>query len=182
MFVEVSPELATQQGLEHLGWATVVTSRSAIEARVLVTDRLAPLRINGRVLHQVWMPYHWGSSGVVTGDSANDLFGIAVDPNVLIQESKVTTCDVLPGRRPHGPELAEFVHGYRQRAGVTVDTGTFVATVGPGRDTAHLETDATHPAPGHQAGTESGPGGGRASDGTTISLDQGLDQQSGDGR
>ena len=85
--------------------------------------------------------------------------------------------DVVPGRRPHGPELADFVHGYRQRAGVTVDTGTHVATVGPGRWVAQLEEDATHQTPGHQAGTESGPGGGRASDGTTISLDQ-----TGDGR
>jgi formate dehydrogenase major subunit len=178
MFVEVSPELARQQGLEHLGWATVVTSRSAIEARVLVTDRLTPMRINGKVLHQVWMPYHWGSAGLVTGDSANDLFGIAVDPNVLIQESKVTTCDVVPGRRPHGPDLADFVHGYRQRAGITVETGTHVATVGALRTMAHLEEDATEQKAGHQAGTESGPGGGRATDGTTIS----LDQQSGDDR
>ena len=67
MFVEVSPELAAERGLEHLGWATVVTSRSAIEARVLVTDRLTPLRVQGRVVHQVWMPYHWGSAGLVTG-------------------------------------------------------------------------------------------------------------------
>src|SRR3954449_3918525 len=130
MFVEVSPELAAERGLEHLGWATVVTSRSAIEAQVLVTDRLTPLRVQNRVVHQVWMPYHWGASGLVTGDSANDLFGVALDPNVLIQESKVTTCDVVAGRRPRGPELLEFVQGYRASAGVTRETGTRVATVG----------------------------------------------------
>jgi formate dehydrogenase major subunit len=139
MFVEVSPELAAERGLEHLGWATVVTSRSAIEARVLVTDRLTPLRVRGRVVHQVWMPYHWGSTGLVTGDSANDLFGVALDPNVLIQESKVTTCDVRPGRRPRGPELLDYVQGYRTSAGVTRTTGTRVATVGPAAGKAHLE-------------------------------------------
>jgi formate dehydrogenase major subunit len=170
MFVEVSPELAAERGLQHLGWATVVTSRSAIEARVLVTDRLSPLRIADRVLHQIWAPYHWGSTGLVTGDSANDLFGIALDPNVLIQESKVATCDIRPGRRPHGSELADFVEGYRRRAGVTVETGTHVATVGPLRNTAHTEHDATDPQPGHHAGTQSGPGGGRASEGTSVHL------------
>ena len=139
MFVEVSPQMAAEQGLEHLGWATVVSSRSAIEARVMVTERLAPLRISGRVLHQVWMPYHWGSVGVVTGDSANDLFGVALDPNVLIQESKVITCDVVPGRRPRGPALLDFVRGYRERAGIDVRTGTRIDTTGPGP--AHLEED-----------------------------------------
>jgi len=100
MFVEVSPELAAERGLVHLGWAHVVTSRATIEARVLVTERLRPLRIEGRPVHQIWLPYHWGSEGLSTGDSANDLFGIVLDPNVLIQESKVGTCDIRPGRRP----------------------------------------------------------------------------------
>src|SRR5436309_2117091 len=62
--VEVSPELATERGLTHLGWAHVVTSRTAIEARVVVTDRMAPLRVQGRTVHQIWLPYHWGSVGL----------------------------------------------------------------------------------------------------------------------
>ena len=113
MFVEVSPELAAERGLTHLGWAHVVTARAVIEARVLVTDRLRPLRVDGRIIHQIWLPYHWGSAGLVTGDSANDLFGITLDPNVLIQESKVGTCDVRPGRRPTGPALLDYVADYR---------------------------------------------------------------------
>jgi formate dehydrogenase major subunit len=117
MFVEVSPELAAERGLTHLGWAHIVTTRSAIEARVMVTDRLAPLRVDGRVLHQIWIPYHWGGNGLVTGDSANDLTGITLDPNVLIQESKVGTCDIQPGRRPVGPDLRAYVQGYLERAG-----------------------------------------------------------------
>jgi formate dehydrogenase major subunit len=118
MFVEVSPELAAERGLAHLGWAHIVTARAAIEARVLVTDRLTPLRIEGRVVHQIWLPYHWGGEGLVTGDSANDLIGITLDPNVLIQESKVGTCDIQPGRRPQGPELLAYVEDYRRRAGL----------------------------------------------------------------
>ncbi len=118
MFVEVSPELAAERGLAHMGWCHVVTARAAVEGRVLVTDRLRPLRVEGRTVHQVWLPYHWGSGGLVRGDSANDLFGITLDPNVLIQESKVGTCDVRPGRRPTGPALLDYVAGYRRRAGI----------------------------------------------------------------
>jgi formate dehydrogenase major subunit len=122
--VEVSPELARQRGLQHLGWAHVVTSRTAIEARVLVTDRMKPLRVLDRIVHQVWMPFHWGSVGLVTGDVVNDLFGVALDPNVFIQESKVATCDIRPGRRPVGPALLEYVADYRNRAGIPPATGT----------------------------------------------------------
>ncbi|PWR08213.1 formate dehydrogenase [Micromonospora acroterricola] len=117
MFVEVSPELAVERGLDHLGWAYLVTTRAAIEARVLVTDRLTPLRIEDRIIHQVWLPYHFGFEGLVTGESANDLFGISLDPNVLIQESKVGTCDVRAGRRPRGQELLELLVDYRRRSG-----------------------------------------------------------------
>ena len=119
MFIEVSPELADERGLEPGGWATIITSRSAIEARVLVTDRLTPLKVEGRTVHQVWLPYHWGEGGLVTGDSANDLIGISLDPNVLIQESKVGTCDVRPGRRPTGPALRRLVMEYQADAGLT---------------------------------------------------------------
>src|SRR5207249_2845008 len=40
MFCEVSPELARERGLDHGGWATIVTARGVIEARVMVTDRI----------------------------------------------------------------------------------------------------------------------------------------------
>jgi formate dehydrogenase major subunit len=118
MFIEVSPELAAERGLEHAGWCHVVTARTAVEGRVMVTERLTPLRVEGRTVHQVWLPYHWGSGGLVTGDSANDLLGISVDPNVLIQESKVGTCDVRAGRRPTGRALLELVAEYQRRAGL----------------------------------------------------------------
>jgi formate dehydrogenase major subunit len=118
MFCEVSPELAAERGLEHNGWATIVTSRTAIEARVMVTDRMTPLLVQGRKLHQVGLPYHWGSKGLSTGDAANDLISVALDPNVHIQESKAATCDIRPGRRPRGPALLAFVEQYRRRAGL----------------------------------------------------------------
>ena len=127
-FCEVSPELAAERGLENGGWATIVTARSAVEARVLVTDRMAPLRVDGRVVHQVGLPYHWGTNGYSTGDSANDLMSIVLDPNVHIQESKAGTCDIQPGRRPRGRALSEYVESYRRRAGITDATGTAAVT------------------------------------------------------
>jgi formate dehydrogenase major subunit len=125
-FCEVSPELAAERGLEHLGWATIISARNAIEARVLVTARIKPLTIQGRQLHQIGLPYHWGPSGYSTGDAANELAHMSLDPNVHIQEVKALSCDIRPGRRPRGPALRELVREYQARAGITPDTGTQV--------------------------------------------------------
>jgi len=115
----VSPELAAERGLDNGGWATIVTARAAIEARVLVTRRLRSLRIPGEgMIHQVGLPYHWGGAGLVTGDAVNDLLPFVLDPNVFIQESKVATCDIRPGRRPTGAARLELVAAYRRRAGL----------------------------------------------------------------
>src|SRR5205814_885760 len=73
-----------------------------IEARVLVTERIPDLRIDGRVIHQIGLPYHWGSRGLATGDSANELISFVADPNVHIQESKALTGTIEPGRRSRG--------------------------------------------------------------------------------
>jgi formate dehydrogenase major subunit len=124
LFCEVSPELAAERGLEHGSWLTVVSARGAIEARVLVTDRIPPLTVDGRVIHQVGLPYHWGRNGYATGDSANELTSMALDPNVHIQEVKALTCDVRPGRRPRGKARDRLVREYQQRAGIDDETGT----------------------------------------------------------
>jgi formate dehydrogenase major subunit len=117
-FVEVSPALAGERGLEHGGWATVVTARQAVEARVMVTERIKPMQIQGRTMHLVGAPYHWGGVGIVKGDSANELLSVVLDNNVHISEYKVATCDIRPGRRPRGRERLELVEEYRRRAGV----------------------------------------------------------------
>jgi formate dehydrogenase major subunit len=124
MFCEVSPELAAERGLEHLGWATITTARAAIEARVMVTERMTPLTVRGRTMHQIGLPYHWGPNGLTIGDAANELVSITLDPNVHIQETKAATCDIRPGQRPRGPALVEHVAGYRRRAGIPAETGT----------------------------------------------------------
>lgn len=124
MFCEVSPELAAERGLEPYGWATLISPRTAIEARVLVTERMTPLVIGGQTVHQIGLPYHWGVGGdaVVSGDAANDLLGLTLDPNVQIQESKAGSCDIQPGRRPQGEDLLRLIAEYQSRSGVTVQT------------------------------------------------------------
>lgn len=125
MFCEVSPALAAERGLENYGWATIISPRAAIEARVLVTDRMTPLVVGGHTVHQIGLPYHWGVGGdaVVSGDAANDLLGVTLDPNVQIQESKAGSCDIRPGRRPHGEALLRLVAEYQSRSGATPETG-----------------------------------------------------------
>jgi formate dehydrogenase major subunit len=118
MFLEVSPELAAERGLENGQWCHVVTARSAIEGKALVTERAKPLTLGGTVIHQIGVPWHWGANGLSTGDAANELLSVALDPNVHIMETKAATCDIRPGRRPRGPELVAFLADYRRRAGL----------------------------------------------------------------
>ena len=122
-FCEVSPELAEERSLTHAGWATLVSARGVVEARVMVTDRMTPLTVDGRVIHQIGMPYHWGPNGYAKGDSMNELSSMALDPSSHIQEVKALAVDIQPGRRPRGPARLELVREYRQRARITRDTG-----------------------------------------------------------
>ncbi len=107
LFCEVSPELAADLDLRHRDWATITTPRGIVEARVLVTSRMKPLWVEGRTLHQVGLPYHWGYNGRVKGDVANDLLVISEEPNVRIMETKALLCDIEPGRRRTGPRALE---------------------------------------------------------------------------
>jgi formate dehydrogenase major subunit len=98
MFAELSPELAAERGIAHGGWMTIETARGRIEARAMVTHRLRPFMIEGRVVHQIGLPFHWGFAGESVGGNANDLTAILADPNVSMHESKAFACQVSPGR------------------------------------------------------------------------------------
>jgi formate dehydrogenase major subunit len=99
MFVELDPMLAAARGITDGGWLVVATARGEIEARAMVTDRMRPLRIGDRVIHQIAVPFHWGYAGANTGDSANDLLHLSGDPNTTIETTKTLTCNVRAGRR-----------------------------------------------------------------------------------
>jgi formate dehydrogenase major subunit len=98
MFVELSPELARERGIAHGGWIVVATPRGEIEARAMVTRRIRPLDIAGRVVHQVGLPIHWGYAGETVGAIANDLTSLITEPTVSMHEAKAFTCNVRAGR------------------------------------------------------------------------------------
>lgn len=100
LFVEISPELAGEKGIQNGDWVTIMTPRAEIEAKALVTRRLRPFRLgDGKIIHQIGMPWHWGYQGVVKGDVVNNLSALVGDPNVTIHEGKVFTCNIRKGRR-----------------------------------------------------------------------------------
>jgi formate dehydrogenase major subunit len=121
-FVEISPALAAEKQIETGEWVTIRTARTAIEARAMVSDRIQPLHVDGRQIHVVGLPYHWGPQGVVTGDAANDLVGIALEPHVHIHEAKALTCNLQKGRkRADQPARTEGQPHASTREGGTIE-------------------------------------------------------------
>lgn len=101
LFAEMDEELAAEKGIQTGDWITIWTERGEVEARAMVTKRIRPLKIEGRTIHQIGLPFHWGYEGVVTGDVANDLLVLVADRNVSMHNAKSFTCNMRPGRRSH---------------------------------------------------------------------------------
>jgi formate dehydrogenase major subunit len=110
MFAEIDPVLARERGIEDGGWMTISSPRAEIAVRAKVTDRIKPLRVGGRLVHQVGLPWHWGFAGPSPGAAANDINVLSGDPNVSIQESKAFVCDVRAGRDAKGTAVLAGVH------------------------------------------------------------------------
>lgn len=94
MFVEISEELAAERGLRNGDLAVIETARGAIEAPIAVTRRLEPFYLNGRAVHQIALPWHWGYIGMSVGQSANILAPHVGDANTAIPEYKAFLCDI----------------------------------------------------------------------------------------
>jgi formate dehydrogenase major subunit len=106
LFIEMSPELAQEKGIKNTEWVTVVTKRGEVEARALVTRRMRPFNIDGKTVHSIGIPWHWGYQGLARGDVPNDISALVADPNVSIHEGKVFSCNLRAGRRSApAPEL-----------------------------------------------------------------------------
>ena len=91
----------------------------------MVTRRMRPLLVNGRVVHQVGLPFHWGFAGQVVGGNANDLTALVAEQNVSMHEGKSFGCQVEPGRRNGRTFAADRVlrdladsHAHSRHAGV----------------------------------------------------------------
>jgi hypothetical protein len=79
---------------------TISTKVGEIEARALVSGRMRPVRLGkGRRVHQIGIPYNYGSLGFATGDAVGQLVPLAMDPNVSIHEAKTISCSLRAGRR-----------------------------------------------------------------------------------
>ena len=98
MFVELSPELAKERGIEHGGWLTVRSARGTLSARAMVTRRMRHLVIAGKSVHQIGLPFHWSFAGETVGGNANDLTSLLAESNVSMHEGKVFVCQVEPGK------------------------------------------------------------------------------------
>ncbi len=106
-FCEIDPDIAVEKGIKSGDWVTISTALGEMEARALVSGRMRPLRVGGKRVHQIGVPYNYGSQvALARGDSVGTLIPISLDPNVSIHESKSLTCNIRKGRRP----------GYRQSA------------------------------------------------------------------
>jgi formate dehydrogenase major subunit len=97
-FAEIPPELADELGIANLDWVVLSTARGEVETRALVTRRLRPFRADGRVVHQIGMPWSFAWAGYATGDIANVLTSVVGDPNTSIHENKALTCGLRKGR------------------------------------------------------------------------------------
>jgi formate dehydrogenase major subunit len=87
-FVEMSEELAQLKGIRNGDNVIVSSARGNITVKGCVTRRLRPFTVNGRLVHQVGLPWHWGFAGLSPGASANVLTPHIGDANTRIPEYK----------------------------------------------------------------------------------------------
>ena len=97
MFVEISETMARQKGIKKGDKVRVTTERGTIEAMALITSRLRPFNVEGKMIEQIGMPWHFGYAGLSTGDSANLLTPSVGCANTSIPEFKAFLCNLEKG-------------------------------------------------------------------------------------
>ncbi len=112
MFVEMSEELAKERGMKNGEKVIVKSARGEVEAIAIVTPRFKPFNIDGNIIHEVGIPWHYGwitqarpknkyskidkKPEVFTyGDAANLLTPTIGDANTMIPESKAFMVNVV---------------------------------------------------------------------------------------
>ncbi len=93
-FVEMSEELAEERGIANGDRVIVESARGQINVVAVVTKRFKPFQMNGYKVHQVGVIWHWGYTGLSTGDSANVLTPHVGDANTMIPEYKAFLVDI----------------------------------------------------------------------------------------
>jgi formate dehydrogenase major subunit len=88
-FVEIGEELAREKGIKAGDQVKVWSSRGVIKAKAVVTKRIRMLEVNGKKVHTVGIPIHWGFKGVTkSGYLANILTPFVGDANSQTPEFK----------------------------------------------------------------------------------------------
>lgn len=88
-FVEIGEALAAELGIKAGDRVKVSSKRGYIKAVAVVTKRIRPLRIDGKTIHHVGIPIHWGFKGVTRpGFLANTLTPFVGDGNTNTPEFK----------------------------------------------------------------------------------------------
>ena len=100
-FVEISEELAKEKGITKGGWVRVWSKRGSVKAKAVVTKRIKPLVCDGKVIHIVGVPLHWGFTGVAKkGWGPNSLTSAVGDANTDTPEFKAFLVNIAPLEEP----------------------------------------------------------------------------------
>jgi formate dehydrogenase major subunit len=88
-FVEIGESLGQELGIASGDWVKVESNRGFIKAVAVVTKRLRKLQVDGKPLHHVGIPIHWGFKGLAKpGFIANTLTPFVGDGNSYTPETK----------------------------------------------------------------------------------------------
>ncbi len=100
-FVEISEELAKEKGIKGGGWVRVWSKRGSVKAKAVVTKRIKPLMCDGKIVHVVGIPLHWGFTGVARkGFGPNVLTPYVGDANIETPEYKAFLVNIEPSTPP----------------------------------------------------------------------------------
>ena len=100
--LEMPEGLAKALSVKTGDWVNVASARGEVQVKALVTRRMQPLKIDGREVTVVWMPYNWGFSGLSKGSSVNYVTIDATDPGAGTQETKACLVNVVKAARDLG--------------------------------------------------------------------------------
>jgi len=96
-FVEIGEALAKEKGIKSGGWVRVWSKRGSVKAKAVVTKRIVPLTCDGKPVHIVGVPLHWGFTGVARkGFGPNSLTPFVGDANIQTPEFKAFLVDIEP--------------------------------------------------------------------------------------
>ena len=98
-YVEMSHELAREKGIENGDVVVVESIRGRVEAVAMVTVRMRPLKVQGKIVHEVGMPFCFGWTTPKCGDAVNRLTPSVGDPNTTIPEYKASLVNIRKARK-----------------------------------------------------------------------------------